>query len=1162
MKKKDPKQKPRRCLVLRKILNIMKLTTLLFFVALIQVSASSYSQTRLNLKFEKESLESVFSKIEGNSEFSIFYKNELIKNSKDVSGEYKNASIFDILDDVLKQENLSYTLKGKLIMIVPKNEGENQKNESQQKPVSGKVTDSSNVPLPGVTVMVKGTVSGTITDNKGNFLFESIPANATLQFSFVGMKTREVAVENKSTINVTMEEESVGIDEVVAIGYGTAKKSDLTGSVSAVSPDQLLKRHPVTMEQGLQGMTAGVQVTRTSGSPAGGASVRIRGTATINNSAEPLYVVDGIMVGTNVNFLNPNDIEAIEVLKDASATAIYGARGANGVIMITTKKGIKGQAKLTFDASFGLQNQTNKIDVANAEQFATAYNQACTNDGFTLNPVWTNPSALTNINWQDEMARKSLIQQYNFSALGGTEKTQAMMSIGYLNNEGIVRASEYKRITARANVTHTIKDIVRTGLDISFMHAESRGVYVRPTDHNQSALLVANPFANYVATVPTMDTLSNGVLSHVPIQYPDGTWGHFPREGNGGYNSPGADNPVAAAETADALYSNNRVLANAFFEIDLLKGLTFKTVGGINYIGNSNHNYEMRQHRTFYPNPTDDFYMRQNTSLEYILESYFTYNRIFGKNRFTALLGNSVSKGTSENIDASSTDFAVNTIRNIGLTQAPETIVGGGGLGIPTREQSLYGRIMYSYADRYLLTATVRRDGSSNFGAGNKYGTFPSLSLGWRISEEDFMQNQNIFSNLKLRTGWGQTGNAGFPTNLSVDQLSNNRIAYYFYDPETNSFITGPGLAQLNEIDTNLKWETNEQLNIGFDMSFLENALSFTADYFRRDAKDLLLYKGLRPSTGFSQVYTNAGQIRNTGFEFQIGYQKKLGDWDLNVNANATTVKNETVDVGRDIFSNYGADGINDINVGAWWNTYSVTRNGYPVGSYYGLRTDGIFQTQAEIDALNANAIAKGSGSGAYQSIETKPGDRKYQDIDGNGWIDDQDRTILGDGYPDFTYGLNVSLGYKNFDFNAYFYGVAGQDILSYSYHNLVAIGDNVIADYATNAWDGPGSTNVYPRLTRADPNHNGQISDAFILNGDFLKVQNVQLGYTFPKKILSSVKMESARVFVSVENLLTISKYKVGDPEVGNGNVQQTGFDGGKYPFPQIYTFGINFGF
>lgn len=1124
---------------LKKLFRIMKLTTFLILISLVSVFASeTYSQSKLlNLKMGKTSVKEVLSKIEDQSEFKFMYSGKVVDVSREVEISTTNAKIEDVLKSIFAGTDVDYYIKDRIIVLTTTGLSTVQ----QQKNVTGKVTDSSGASLPGATVVVKGTTNGTITDANGNYSLSNNTENATLQFSFVGMKNQEVFIGNKTTINIKMEDETIGIEEVVAIGYGTVRKSDLTGSVSSVKPEELIKRHPITMEQGLQGMAAGVQIIKTSGSPEGGTSVRIRGTATINNSAEPLYVVDGIMVGSNASFLNPNDIESIEVLKDASATAIYGARGANGVIMITTKKGSKGRANLTFDASFGLQNQNTTIDVANAEQFATAANNVAKNDGTAYNPIWANPSALNSFDWQKEMIRPSLMQQYNLSASGGSESTQAMMSIGYLGNEGIIRATNFKRLTARANISHNIKDFIHTGLNVSFMRSESQG---------------SGNLMNYASLIPTMDTLSVGKLVNVPIKYPDGTWGHFPREGNG-FNNGGEDNPIAVAETADGLNYTNRVLANAFVEIDLFKGLTFKSVGGINYTGKGDHTYQARNFRPFYYNPTDDLIMNQSSFMEYILENYLTYNLTFGKNRITALLGHSVTKGFSENINASSSDFAVNTLRTIGLSQAPETIFGGGGLGIDSREQSFFGRIIYSFADRYLLTATVRRDGSSNFGAGNKYGTFPSLSMGWRISEEGFMKDQDIFSNLKLRAGWGQTGNAGNATNLSVDQLSSNRIAYYLYNQTSNAFTIAPGLAQLSEIDTNLKWETNEQLNIGIDMGFMNNSLTFTADYFRRDAKDLLLYRGLRPSTGFTQIYTNAGQIRNSGLEFQIGYHKKWNDWDFNVNANATTLKNEAVDVGADIYSN------NDVGSGAWWGSYSITRNGFPVGSYFGWRSDGIYQNQAEIDALNANAIAKGATKGAYQSIGTKPGDRKFKDLDGNGWVDDKDREIIGNGYPDLTYGLNISLSYKNFDFNMYFYGVAGQDILSYSYRNLVSFStNNILADYTTNAWNGEGSTNLYPRLTKQDLNHNGQISDAFILKGDFLKVQNVQLGYTFPKNLLSSVKMESARVFVSIENLMTISKYDIGDPEVGNGNVQQTGFDGGRYPFPQTWTFGFNFGF
>lgn len=440
------------------------------------------------------------------------------------------------------------------------------------------------------------------------------------------------------------------------------------------------------------------------------------------------------------------------------------------------------------------------------------------------------------------------------------------------------------------------------------------------------------------------------------------------------------------------------------------------------------------------------------------------------------------------------------------------------------------------------------------------FSFFPSASLAWRLSEERFIKNLDLFSNLKLRIGWGQTGNAGNSTNLSVDQLSSYRIAYYLYGKNADAFAIAPGLAQVREIDTNLKWETNEQTNVGLDVGVLNNALTLTLDYYRRDAKDLLLYRTLRPSTGYTNIYTNSGHIRNSGFEIQLGYQKSWGDWYLNVKANGTTLKNEAIEVGEDIYSSA------DVADGANWNNYSITRNGYPVGSFYGWRVDGIFQNQAEIDLLNDKAAAMGVEGGKYQNAV--PGDFRYKDLNDDGTIDDEDREILGNGYPSFTYGLNVSLGWKNWDFNMYLYGVSGQDILSYSYRNLSNIGGadsgyhGILNDYASGAWHGEGSTNVHPRLTRQDPNHNSQVSDAYIMKGDFLKMQNVQIGYTFSKELLKPLRMESLRFFASVENLFTITGYKAGDPEVGTAKVLQTGFDAGRYPFPRTYTFGLSVGF
>ena len=501
-------------------------------------------------------------------------------------------------------------------------------------------------------------------------------------------------------------------------------------------------------------------------------------------------------------------------------------------------------------------------------------------------------------------------------------------------------------------------------------------------------------------------------------------------------------------------------------------------------------------------------------------------------------------------------------IRRIELTTEPSSRNVTGGYGLPVRFVSWYGRVNYTLKDRYLLTATVRRDGSSNFGAGNRWGTFPSASLAWRLSEEDFIKDLGLFSNLKLRFGWGQTGNAGNATNLSVEQLTSKYMMYYWW--KNGATVTAPGLAQAVEVDTNLKWETNEQFNVGLDLGFFNNKLNITMDYFIRSAKDLLLYKAVRPSTGFESVYTNAGEIRNRGFEFSVNYNTQIGkDWSINATLTGSTLKNEAVDVGDDIFES------GNVDTGYYWDNYSITRNGYPVGSFYGWVVEGIFQNQAEIDAANAAAAAATNGETQYYQFgnnAVKPGDYKYKDVNGDGYVNDDDRTILGNGYPTFNFGLTLGVNYKAFDFSANIYGVFGQDILSYSaarlntIYNARAGYQNCLVDYMENAWSEQNPTGIYSRLTRDDQNHNVRVSNIYVKNGNFVKIGNVQLGYTLPKNWVKAARMENVRVYFGIDNLATISGYnKYGNPEIGNSSVLQTGFDYGRYPFPRTYNIGLS---
>lgn len=648
----------------------------------------------------------------------------------------------------------------------------------------------------------------------------------------------------------------------------------------------------------------------------------------------------------------------------------------------------------------------------------------------------------------------------------------------------------------------------------------------------------------------------------MPIQWPDGTWGHYKKETAGDIEK-NTDNLYAAAMERDSRNRYHQVLTNANLDIDIIDGLKFHTVFSYNNNERESDTYSPVNPRTAYAeNLPDNFSMSHNSYNTVGIESYFTYDLTKNIHRLGLMAGYSANSTRSKDLYGIGYNMPAPNIRRIELTTEPSSKNVTGGYGLPVRFVSWYGRLNYTLKDRYLLTATVRRDGSSNFGAGNRWGTFPSASLAWRLSEEEFIKNLGLFNNLKLRFGWGQTGNAGNATNLSVEQITSQYMMYYWW--KNGATVTAPGLAKEVEVDTNLKWETNEQFNVGLDLGFFNNKLNITMDYFIRSAKDLLLYKAVRPSTGFESVYTNAGEIRNRGFEFSINYNTQIGkDWSINATLTGSTLKNEAVNVGDDIFES------SNVDTGYYWDNYSITRNGYPVGSFYGWVVEGIFQNQAEIDAANAAAAAATNGSTQYYQFgnnAVKPGDYKYKDINGDGYVNDDDRTILGNGYPTFNFGLTLGVNYKAFDFSANIYGVFGQDILSYSAARLNTIYNarsgyqNCLVDYMENAWSEQNPTGIYSRLTRDDQNHNVRVSNIYVKNGNFVKIGNVQLGYTLPKNWVKAARMENVRVYLGIDNLATISGYnKYGNPEIGNSSVLQTGFDYGRYPFPRTYNIGLS---
>ncbi len=1061
----------------------------------------------------------------------------------------------------------------------------------QSTKVSGRVfTLPDKEPLPGANVVVKGTTTGTITDMDGKYTLEIPSGDVTLVFSFIGYENLEEPVNGRTNIEVSLSPDVISLNDVVVIGYGTIKKSDVTGSVVSVNTEAMMKKAPTNILEGLRGQAAGVMVTAQDGAPDANAAIRIRGVATINGSAKPLYVIDGVQVGDNANFLNPADIESIEVLKDASATAIYGAAGANGVIMVTTKHGKQGATHLTISADYGVQTLSRTLEVGDVDQYAKNIRTARANDGNVLqNQIFAEQydGRRKNIDWQKEMTRVSLKQQYNISASGGKENTQSSFSLSYLNNDGIVVNTNYKRLTGRADVTSKIGEFLEFGGNVNFIHTESHGSNGAIGNNGNLSSL-----RDFAFMCPTMDYVdANGNIVSRNVKNSNGTYGAPMQSSLGSYDGGLTNNILAEQMENNGENKYNRALLSAYVNLKLFEGLTFKSIASYNYSTDSYQRFYGNKKR-YEPNGLtpieltgyDTDYkmdMNQHQYNNLAIESFLTYNWKNDIHNLTLMAGNSNSRFFGSYVSASAEGFPAANVRSINLTSDISSKTGSGYYDDEVRGISYFGRASYSLMDRYILTGTVRRDGSSNFGAGNRWGTFPSAALAWRLSEEDFIKNISVINNLKLRLGWGQTGNAGNEGSKAVAGLTSNTIAYYFYD---QNGVAGLGsTAQtangtvIRLVDTNLKWETNEQTNVGIDLGVLDNSLTVSADYFIRTAKDLLLDRTLRPSSGYTKIYTNYGEIQNKGIELSIDYKKQINDdFKFGVTLTGSSLKNKVITMGNDLFKTNDGSTNDGSNVGAIaadgaskWGNHSICREGYAVGSYYGYQVEGIFQSQAEVDAANAAAVA--AGHSQYQEAGTQAGDFKFKDINNDGFVDVNDRTILGNGFPKVNYGLTLNASYKNFDFTVYTYGVIGQKIYSYSamsLSNMYNSSDNgtianLLTEASNEAWTPENHSTSLPRLSFLDNNYNRRASDKWVKKGDFFKISNIQIGYNFDKELLKVISVESSRIYFGIQNVACFSSYnKYGDPEVGQGSILYTGLDTGRYPYPRIYSVGLNLQF
>ena len=1064
--------------------------------------------------------------------------------------------------------------------------------------VKGTVKDVNGEPLIGVNVLQVGTTNGIITDFDGNYQM-NVPSNARLSFSFIGYRTQYVSVNGRKQINVTLEEDAKTLEEVVVVGYGTMKKSDISGAVTTVNQEAVMRRVPQNIGQALQGAAAGVIVTQQDGAPDANAAIRIRGVGTINGDASPLYVVDGVQVGTNANFVNPSDIERIEILKDASATAIYGSAGANGVVMITTKHGKKGASQINITADFGLQTLPYTLDTQGIDAYAAAIREARANDGNGLyNQIWDQKfdGKRQYINWQKEMTRPALRQQYGLSLNGGNDKTQYSLSAGYMDVEGLVVNTNYNRFTMRANVNSKINKFLEIGGDVNYVRSSSHGSNMALGNNGNMSSL-----RDFAFMTPTLDYLVNNDINgehiKVNLENPDGTYGVGYLDTSDGWegNTSIFNNPYASQmENGERnRNANHRIQTTGYVDLTFLDTknhkLNVKSQATYTYSGNHNSDYTGGHKRynyiggvltemTNFQNKTDQTYnfsLSQSVYNSLGIQTYLTYNFQNDLHSLNLMAGNEVSKSWGEWLNVSAKSFPSVNNRDLGLTQDPGSKQAGGAYNAEIRNISYFARASYVLMDRYILTGTIRRDGSSNFGSGNRWGTFPSVAGAWRISEEAFMKDIDFVDNLKLRVGWGQTGNSGNMTGRAIAALKAD-AAYNFYPAGGHAGAFGGNRDRVTGwysglVDTKLKWETNEMLNFGIDFSFLEN-WDVTLEYFIKNTKDLLLTKQIRATAGYNSVYSNYGEIQNKGFEFTVNYHKQVNkDFGFNVSLNGSTLSNKVKKMGDPIYSTCSANGagtldgsnvqaVGDAN-GFKWGNHSVCMEGEAVGSFYGFVTDGIIQNESELAAY-LQAVPKDD----YRNeSNVTVGDYRFKDLNGDKVINDQDRRVLGNGFPALNYGITVGATYKDWDFSMAINGVLGQEILSYSAMRLstmFASDDqttvNVLKEsYAAAFRDGKGTL---PRLSLLDLNANRRVSDAWVKDGDFFRISNLQVGYTLPKEISKKLSIQKARVYLGVQNLLLLSGYKkYGDPEVGQGSVLYTGLDTGRYPMPRTFMAGLN---
>lgn len=1017
--------------------------------------------------------------------------------------------------------------------------------------VSGVVTSAADqLPLIGVSVQVKGTSNGSITDLDGNYSV-SVASGQTLVFSYIGFKTQEIQITNQKTLNVVMEEDSETLDEVVVVGYGVQKKKLVTGATVQVKGETLAKMNTNSPLQAMQGQTPGVNISSTSGQPGESMKVSIRGLGTVGN-ASPLYLIDG--VGGDISTLNPADIESIDVLKDAASAAIYGAQAANGVVLITTKSGKAGKAQISFDAYYGWQTQARKADMLNAQEYMMIMDEQAINSGnapydwSSFESIYDANGNVYDTDWVNSMFQNNAqTQSYTLGITGGSETSTYAMSLGYMSQEGIVGGkdvSNYERYNFRINSEHKLfkdSDLLKVGEQVSFVYKMNNGISVG-NQYN-------NTLRGAFGTSPLAPIYSDNNIYDSP--YNDTTNSDW-------YNADG--NPYGSMmtnsnnENKDVTFSGN-----VYAELQPIKNLKFRTVFGAVYTTNEYRSFSPLYQFSIYSFNNTRTSAAQNMShgLTMTWTNTATYDWTVGEHAFNALLGMEMSRysgtylrGTTGMLRDGFDDWDHAYLDNGTATSADNGLGVAGHPNDETRTVSYFARFGWNWKETYMINATVRTDGSSRFARGNRYGVFPSVSAGWTISNEAFMEDTHDWLDfLKLRVSWGQVGNQNIDNYQYTAPITSSNTHYIFGNQvgaDAQSGFWGAYPSRLANED--VTWETSEQTNIGIDARFLRSRLSLTADFYIKTTKDWLVEAPILATAGTGAPYINGGDVKNTGIELALTWNDQIGsDFQYNVGVNGAYNKNKVGNIPTE-------DGIihGDVNM-LYDNTPEFYRasNGHPIGYFWGYQTAGIFQNKQQIEDWRA------AGNGILQA-DVQPGDVIYVDQDHNGVIDDNDKVDLGNGTPDFTYGFNLGFSYKNFDFALNAYGAAGNQIVQ-SYRNHANSHSNYTSAIL-GRWTGEGTSNRIPRVT--ETNINWQFSDLYIQDGDYLRISNITIGYDFAK-LINLKAISQARLYFQVQNAFTFTKYDGMDPEIGYGTSDWvSGIDLGYYPRPRTFLVGVNLKF